>query len=101
MELVRSQNANAISEFYLLKVFLGGGILKIFFFKFSFSEENAWKCSCSTSSRAGTRLTVHRVLPYRTAVFLKRPVPAQIRNVGREYSYLNDTLHLSYLFCFI
>ena len=50
-------------------------------------------CDCSTSS-AGWRFTAGST--YRTAVFLKRPAPAKIYDVGREYFDSNDTLHSSY-----
>ena len=70
MELVISRNARAISEFYLVEVFHEGAIFEIFFEKveiFQFLKKcNGYYCSCSTSSRAGTRLTVHRALPSKT-----------------------------------
>ena len=48
---------------------------------------------CSTSSRRkpGWRFTAGST--YRIAVFLKRPAPAKIYDIGREYFNLNDTLH--------
>ena len=46
---------------------------------------------------AETRLTVYR----RLDMFLKRPDPAKIRKIGREYFDLSDTLHFSYWFCYI
>ena len=62
----------------------------------NFKNERLNVADCSTSSRRkpGWRFTAGST--YRTAVFLKRPAPAKIYDVGREYLDLNDTLHLSY-----
>ena len=40
--------------------------------------------------RAGTRLTVHRSLPYRTAVNWPEAGPAEIRNFGRHFHVFCD-----------
>ena len=43
--------------------------------------------------RAGTWLTVHRSLPYRTAVNWRDLGPAEIRNFGRHVHVFSDILH--------
>ena len=67
MEIVRSQNTRAISEFYPHEIFHEGAIFESFLKKVKIFEFEKKKGegpgSCSTSSRAGTRLTVHRALP--------------------------------------
>ena len=45
---------------------------------------------------AETRLTVYRRLDMPNRSVLKRPAPAKIYDVGREYFDLIDTLYLSY-----
>ena len=52
--------------------------------------------NCSTSSQRKQDWRFVAGSTYRTAVFLKRPASAKIYDVGREYSDLNDTLHLRY-----
>ena len=71
MEIVISQNTRAISEFYPHEIFLEGAIFESFLEKSQnfriFEKKNKGPGSCSTSSRAGTRLTVHRALPYQNS----------------------------------
>ena len=51
--------------------------------------------------RAGTKLTVHRSLPYRTAVNWPDPGPAQIRKNGHQFYVFNDILYNELLVCYI
>ena len=51
--------------------------------------------------RAGTRLTVPRSLPYRTAVNLCDPGPAHICKIGRRFGVFNDVLYHELLVCYI
>ena len=51
--------------------------------------------------RAGTRLTVHRSLPYRTAVNWPGPGPAHIYKNGRRFYVFSDVLYYELLVCYI
>ena len=59
---------------------------------------NVADCSTSSRRKPGWRFTAGST--YRTAVFLKRPAPAKIYDVGREY-FDFDTLLFSYWFRYI
>ena len=49
--------------------------------------------------RAGTWLTVHRSLPYRTAVNWRHLGPAKIRDNGRHFYVFSDLLYQELLVC--
>ena len=51
--------------------------------------------------RAGTKLTVHCSLPYRTAVNWSDHGPAKIRTFGRHFHVFSDLIYQELLVCYI
>ena len=104
MELIKQRNDNATKKFYRFRV-----VWKVqLFIEISKISKNLEISRISSTGapalrviRAGTRLTVHRSLAYRTAVNWRHPGPAKIHDNGQCFQGFRNLLYQELLVCYI